>query len=218
MNLVDKDSIDENTESNTQSFSFLALGDSYTVGQGVTIDESWPRQLSMQLVEEGVSLSVEIVASTGWTTGDLLRALENNQNSTSRYSLVSLLIGVNNQYQGRSIVEFTSDFEKLLNQAISLAGGDKKKVFVLSIPDYGVTPFGQSGDPEKISEELTEFNRLKKEISGSFGVNYFNITDISQKASSDLTLLADDQLHPSGIMYEMWVGRIKSKIASLLTQ
>ena len=207
---------DEEEDNAENEFSYLALGDSYTVGQGVATDKTWPRQLSARLVEDGVSLSVEIVARTGWTTGDLLGALNNNQNTLGRYDLVSLLIGVNNQYQGRSINEFKTEFEQLLKLAIGLAGNDPDKVFVLSIPDYGVTPFGQSGNPDEVSAELKEFNQLKKEIVGAYGVNYFNVTDISQKASSDLTLLADDQLHPSAIMYEMWVGRIKSSIVSIL--
>jgi len=207
---------DEKEDKAKNEFSFLALGDSYTVGQGVATDKTWPRQLSTRLVKDGVNLSVEIVARTGWTTGDLLGALNNNQNASDRYDLVSLLIGVNNQYQGRSISEFESQFEQLLKLAIGLAGNDADKVFVLSIPDYGVTPFGQSGNPEEISAELKEFNRLKKETSEEYGVTYFNITDISQKASSDLTLLAADQLHPSAIMYAMWVGRIESNIVSIL--
>ncbi len=209
---------DEKEDNAENKFSYLALGDSYTIGQGVAIDKNWPRQLSTSLVADGVNLSVEIVARTGWTTGDLLGALNNNQNTSGKYDLVSLLIGVNNQYQGRSISEYEAEFEQLLKLAIALAGNDPDKVFVLSIPDYSVTPLAQSGNPDEISTELKEFNQLKKEIVQAYGVNYFNITDISQKASSDLTLLADDQLHPSAIMYEMWVGRIKSNIVSILIE
>lgn len=210
--------LENKVENNAQNeFSYLALGDSYTIGQGVATDETWPRQLATRLVEDDVNLSVEIVARTGWTTRDLLGALNNNQNLSGRYDLVSLLIGVNNQYQGKSISDFEAEFEQLLKLAIALTGNDSDRVFVLSIPDYSVTPFGQSGNPEEISAELKEFNQRKKEIVQEYGVNYFNITDISQRASSDLTLLADDQLHPSAIMYEMWVGRIKSNIVSILS-
>lgn len=213
---IDDPSEKEETPNTNAAITFLALGDSYTIGQGVAIDDSWPMLLESRLLAEGFDVETEIVARTGWTTGDLLNALSNNQPSADQYALVSLLIGVNNQYQGKSQQEFSAQFEDLLKKAIALASDQADRVFVLSIPDYSVTPFGQSGDPDQIQQELDEFNEVKKEITASYDVQYFNITDLSRRAANDLSLLASDQLHPSASMYSLWVSRIESTVTGMI--
>lgn len=206
----------EDTTSDSGAVTFLALGDSYTIGQGVAVDDTWPEQLEAKLLLAGFDVETEIVARSGWTTGDLLAALKGGQNSASQYGLVSLLIGVNNQYQGKSIDEFEIEFDQLLNKAVSLASNRAERVFVLSIPDYSVTPFAQADDPDNIQSELEQFNARKKQITASYGVKYFDITDLSRRAANDLSLLASDQLHPSADMYTLWVSRIESQVTDLI--
>lgn len=183
---------------------FLALGDSYTIGQGVPADDRWPLQLAERLQNQGVAVEeLKIIAQTGWRTDNLLSAIA-AENHTTNYNLVSLLIGVNNQYQGRDIAVYPEEFKQLLNKAIELCGGRKAGVFVLSIPDYGYTPFGTS-NRATISAEIDEYNRMNREIANELGVAYFNITPISREAVVKPEYLASDQLHPSGEMYARWV-------------
>ena len=196
---------DDTTKNEADGIAFLSLGDSYTIGESVSVNERWPVQLKDRLEEETLApVALEIIATTGWTTGNLIQAVS-NRDFEEDFDLVSLLIGVNNQYQGRSISEFESEFTTLLKTAIDLAGGDPSHVFVLSIPDYSVTPFAENSDRDKISKELAEFNRVSKEITLQAGVKYFDITPISLQAKEDRSLLADDGLHPSGKMYTAWV-------------
>jgi lysophospholipase L1-like esterase len=188
----------------SQELKFLALGDSYTIGESVAEDQRWPVQLVKSLNAKGKNFSApKIIATTGWRTDDLKNAIVRD-NPLKDYDLVSLLIGVNNQYQGKSVESYAPEFEELLNMAIAFAGGDKSKVFVVSIPDYGFTPFGKE-KREKITKELDEYNRVNKEITLKKGVNYFNITDVSRKGFEDPELVANDGLHPSGKMYTEWV-------------
>jgi lysophospholipase L1-like esterase len=188
----------------TKNKKFLALGDSYTIGESVGEEQRWPVQLANALNKKGNSFqSPRIIATTGWRTDDLKRAII-AANPEKNYDLVSLLIGVNNQYQGKSSKDYIPEFEELLNMAIAFAGGDKSKVFVVSIPDYGFTPFGKEKQ-KKISEELDEFNRINKMISDKYQVSYFNITPISRKGFDDPELVAADNLHPSGKQYSKWV-------------
>ena len=195
---------------------YLALGDSYTIGQGVSEEERWPVQLVSQLASHDLKISSpKIIAVTGWTTGDLKNGIK-AQAPDSSYDLVSLLIGVNNQYRGYDIDIFEMEFTQLLTQAIYLAKGNKDRVVVLSIPDYGVTPFASSADREKIASEINAYNALKKSICDSKGVSFYNITDISRQAASDRSLLASDNLHPSGKMYKLWVDLIQADIAQKL--
>lgn len=197
--------------------SFLALGDSYTIGQNVSTEDRWPIQLADRLMLLGLETEVEIIATTGWTTGDLISALENSPPEYEEYSLVSLLIGVNNQFQGRSIEEYTTQFEELLQNAISYAKGDKTHVFVLSIPDYGYTPFGESFS--NVSQQIDLFNSINQQITFNYGVTYINITDISRRGLEDPDLVANDGLHPSGKMYTQWVERIiqRAQIGNIVT-
>ncbi|MBC7868002.1 MAG: SGNH/GDSL hydrolase family protein [Gloeobacteraceae cyanobacterium ES-bin-316] len=184
--------------------SYLALGDSYTIGQSVATDQRFPFQTAVLLTAQGISLKQPfILATTGWTTGSLLSALAANP-PANNYDIVSLLIGVNNQYQGRSQDEYRIEFTALLNKAIDYAAGRKNRVFVLSIPDYSVTPFAQNSDTAKIAREINEFNFINKQITTATGVSYLDITPISREARSDVSLIAADGLHPSGKQYQRW--------------
>lgn len=185
---------------------FLALGDSYTIGEGVSETNRWPVQFTERLQEWGyVVAETEIRARTGWTTGNLLNSLEDEKPGFDP-NLVSLLIGVNNQYQGRSQDDYAEEFEGLLKKALEFVEEDSTAVFVLSIPDYAYTPFG--GGSTSISEEIDEFNDINRSISYSYGVNYINITDISRRGLQYPDYVTVDGLHPSGLQYELWVDRI----------
>jgi lysophospholipase L1-like esterase len=191
-------------QTETKTKKFLALGDSYTIGESVAEADRWPVQLVNALNKGGMNFqSPRIIATTGWRTDDLKRAII-TANPDKNYDLVSLLIGVNNQYQGKSSNDYILEFEELLNMAIAFAGGDKSKVFVVSIPDYGFTPFGKEKQ-KKISEELDEFNRINKMVGDKYQVSYFNITPISRKGFDNPELVAADNLHPSAKQYSQWV-------------
>jgi lysophospholipase L1-like esterase len=190
--------------SKKSTIKFLALGDSYTIGESVKEEERWPAVLAAELRKKSKSMeNPRIIATTGWRTDQLKKAIE-EANLKPEYDLVSLLIGVNNQYQGKSAESYAPEFEELLNIAIKLAGGKKKNVFVVSIPDYGFTPFGQPKQ-EQITQALDEYNVINKKITEQAGVQYFNITDISRKGFEQPDLVADDKLHPSGVQYKLWV-------------
>lgn len=187
------------------SLSFLALGDSYTIGESVKESHRWPVQLSDSLNKRGVAIKEPmIIARTGWRT-DELKATIAAKDLENDFDLVGLLIGVNNQYQGKSPESYRPEFEELLNIAIKHAQGDRSKVFVISIPDYGYTPFGEKNQ-QKISAELDDYNRINREITLAKGVRYYYITDISRQ--HDNTLVASDGLHPSGLQYALWVQQI----------
>lgn len=191
----------------TKEKKFLAIGDSYTIGESVPADERWPHQLVDALKKQGIVFKTpDIIATTGWRTDDLKRAIIEINPSTD-YDLVSLLIGVNNQYQGKSVDSYAPEFEELLQMAIRFAGGDTSKVFVVSIPDYGYTPFGKPKQAE-ISSAIDAFNDVNRKITEQYGIRYFYITDISRKGFDDPDLVAKDELHPSGKMYSLWVERI----------
>lgn len=186
---------------------YLALGDSYTIGESVAETERWPNQLVDSIAKKGIRLGKPtIIATTGWRTDDLRNAMT-KANLKNEYELVSLLIGVNNQYQGKPSLMYASEFEELLKWAVRLAGGKKQRVFVVSIPDYGFTPFGKPRQ-EAISKAIDEFNEINAQLTYKYGIRYFNITDISRDGLSDPTLVAADGLHPSGKMYAYWVELI----------
>jgi lysophospholipase L1-like esterase len=190
-----------------QTTKYLALGDSYTIGESVAENERWPVQLSEALRKKGRNIEgPTIIATTGWRTDNLKNAV-NIAQLKEEYGMVSLLIGVNNQYQGKSIEQFRTEFEDLLKTSIKLAGGKKENVFVVSIPDYGFTPYGKPKQ-EKISKELDEYNNISRTITEQYGVRYFYITDISRNGLKDPSLVATDGLHPSGKMYTQWVDLI----------
>lgn len=189
-----------------QPVRFLALGDSYTIGQSVSASERWPDQLVSELSSQGYNVAeLRIIAQTGWRTDNLQSAISQLL-PLNGYNLVSLLIGVNNQFQGGSIQTYTQQFDDLLQQAIWLAGNNPRHVFVLSIPDYAYTPFG-GGNPA-ISAAIDEFNSVNRLITETYNVRYIDITPISRKGLEDPSLVAIDGLHPSGKMYGLWVQEI----------
>lgn len=199
-----------------QAYSYLALGDSYTIGEGVPVYESFPYQAVQMLRNAGHAFHApEIVAKTGWTTDELSAGIANTRFLT-RYDFVSLLIGVNNQYRGRSVDEYESQFEDLLKLAVQLAGGDVSRVIVLSIPDWGATPFAADRDREKIAKEIDEYNAVNKRTALQYGVHYIDITQGTREAANDESMLAADKLHPSGKEYRRWAMVMSGIIDKIL--
>jgi lysophospholipase L1-like esterase len=183
---------------------FLALGDSYTIGESVPPADRWPVQLAARL--RGGGLPVDdplIIATTGWTTDELMAGID-QANPGGAYDLVSLLIGVNNQYRGRDPEEYRQQFMALLNRAIAFAGGSPSRVIVLSIPDWGVTPFAAGRDRVEVARAIDRFNAINREEAARLGANYVDVTPISRRAADDPALIAEDGLHPSGKMYADW--------------
>jgi lysophospholipase L1-like esterase len=187
-----------------KSTRYLALGDSYTIGESVPESERFPVQLAREL---GIG-EPQIIAKTGWTTDELDAAID-AANPQGPFDLVTLLIGVNNQYRGRSAEEYRTQFAGLLNRAIGFAGGDPKKVIVVSIPDWGVTPFAEGRNRAKIAREIDQFNAINREEAARAGAKWVDITPISR--GSDPALVAGDGLHPSGKQYADWVKEIAPK-------
>ncbi|MBL3657495.1 SGNH/GDSL hydrolase family protein [Fulvivirga sediminis] len=190
-----------------QSLTFLALGDSYTIGESVSEAQRWPVQLVNAINAKGFHHSFEqpnVVARTGWTTQELQEGIAAH-NLNKDYDLVSLLIGVNNQYRGQSVSTYQAEFRTLLQQAIGFAGGRIDHVIVLSIPDYGYTPFG-ANKKEEISKAIDDYNAVNEKITDELGVRYYDITPISR--TDDPHMVAGDGLHPSGKQYEAWVELI----------
>lgn len=212
-------SCSKETKVEKNQINYLALGDSYTIGESVNENYTWPIQLKFKLIysNKGIPVdSVKIIAKTGWTTEDLLNRI-NNLEINNNYDLVSLLIGVNNQFRGYNINIYEKEFEELLVKSIYFAKSISNNVFVLSIPDYGVTPFGKQRDSEKIKSEINMYNEINFNISKKYGVMYFDITDISRLAEFDSSLLAKDMLHPSKEMYSLWVEKIADQIIENLS-
>ena len=198
-----------------QTIRYLALGDSYTIGESVTEPERWPNQLAGLLQADNFSTEVTIIARTGWTTDELWQGIQAREINPP-YDLVSLLIGVNNQYRGLDIDEYREEFIFLLNKAIEYAGGDAKHVIVLSIPDWGVTPFAKSRDSKKIATEINLFNSVNREEAEKAGVYYVDITPGSRAAVTDSALIAADGLHPSGKMYAEWAELAYPQVLKIL--
>ncbi|RZL50932.1 MAG: SGNH/GDSL hydrolase family protein [Pedobacter sp.] len=198
--------------------TYLALGDSYTIGESVPEKESFPFQLVAQLKTAGFNFSTpKIVAKTGWTTGELQTAIK-AENLSSNYDIVTLLIGVNNQYRGDSQTQYKKEFVELLNAAIGFAKGNKSRVFVVSIPDWGVTPFGKGSgrNIQTIAAEIDAFNAINKQETLAAGVSYTEITTASRNAFTDVKLVANDGLHPSGKMYADWAAKVSSAVVNAL--
>ena len=190
------------------SASFLALGDSYTIGEAVPESERWPVQLARLMRSRGVAIGEPtIIARTGWTTDELAAQLDAVRLRVP-FSLVSLLIGVNNQYRGRDAGEYRLQFRDLLQRAIGFAGGDAGRVVVVSIPDWGVTPFAEGRDRARIAAEVDQFNAINREEALALGARYVDITPGSRDAANDRSLLAGDGLHPSGRMYTAWAEAV----------
>ncbi len=193
-----------------KSIQYLALGDSYTIGEGVCWNCNFPSQLKDSLLQTDFfsSVNLKIVAQTGWTTTNLKNAIE-AENLNSSYDLVTILIGVNNQYQNRPFSLYETEFPELLQTAITLAKGDKNRVIVVSIPDYAFTPFGQSSsNPSTISSQLDNYNTFAKNHAESLGISFLNITDITREGLNNPNLVASDNLHPSQLAYRKFVERM----------
>ena len=195
-------------QTNSELQSYLALGDSYTIGESVPENQRWPAQLTKLLSEKNIHISLpRIIAKTGWTAHELKTEI-NNSKLDYPYDWVSLLIGVNNQYQGKSLKEFKEHFEILLSDAITFTGNNKEQVFVVSIPDWGVMPFSKNLDKEKIAKEIDDFNQVIYEVCVFKGVHFVDITPISRSAKNRKDFIAKDSLYPSGIQYTAWVQKI----------
>ena len=195
--------------------TYLALGDSYTIGEGVSYNERWPVILLNELNKTTQKINkIEFIAETGWTSSRLIQAID-QKNIEPAYGFISLLIGVNNQFQNKSQVEFRNEFIELLNTSLRLLNNNKSRLIVLSIPDWGATPFGKSFNRSEITKQIDQFNSIVKSESESRGIKYFNITDISRQALYDLSLIANDGLHPSAKMYGLWVNRIIDHVSKI---
>src|SRR6185369_11796894 len=188
---------------------YLALGDSYTIGESVAESDRYPVQLAHALkIGEP-----QIIAKTGWTTDELNAAID-AADPKGPFDLVTLLIGVNHQYRGRSADEYRQQFAGLLHRAIGFAGGNARHVIVVSIPDWGVTPFAKDRDRAKIAREIDQFNAINREEAARAGAKWVDITPVSRRAANDPSLVAGDGLHPSGKMYGEWVRLIVQAAAS----
>ncbi len=186
-------------------FRYLALGDSYTIGEGVAEGERWPVQLAARLRADGVPLAPpRIIATTGWTTDELSAAMDAAE-PLGEWDLVSLLIGVNNQYRGRPVADFEGEFTRLLERAVRLAGGRSDRVVVLAIPDWGVTPFAEGRDRPRIAAELDAYNAAKRRLCEARGVAFVDIAPVSRRLGADPAMLAEDGLHPGAGLYREWM-------------
>ncbi len=195
-------------------FDYIALGDSYTVGESVGDDERFPAQLVKRLSADSIDVADPlIIAKTGWTTDELIAAIK-EKNVKDTFDIVTLLIGVNNQYRGRSAEEYRVELKQLIETALKFAGGKKERVFIISIPDWGVTPFAEGREWKKIAEDIDEFNKVKKEEAENYGISFYDITEISR--IDDPALIAPDGLHPSGKMYKMWVDKFYNDVKAVL--
>jgi lysophospholipase L1-like esterase len=201
---------------NAQPLRILCLGDSYTIGEAVEEVERFPNQTADLLRDRGFDFEKpRIIATTGWTTDELNKAID-EANISETYDVVTLLIGVNNQYRGRDLENYKDEFNLLLQRALQFAGQNPDRVFVLSIPDWGVTPFAADRDREKISKEIDLFNEANEMLTRRAGVIYIDITPVSRNAQADPTLVASDGLHPSGKMYGIWAAMLAPFVAQAL--
>jgi len=208
----------KNNPADEKKMTYLALGDSYTIGESVEFIERFPVQLVNKMRFSGFDFAMpEIVAKTGWTTDELISGIK-QADLNDQYDLVTLLIGVNNQYRGRDIDNYKEEFEALLKVAMDFAADRKDRVIVLSIPDYGVTPFGSQKGRKRIGKEIDQFNAVNLAIADKYGVAYVNITGISRTAYRRTNLVAEDGLHPSGEMYQLWVEEMMPIAIKLVSE
>jgi lysophospholipase L1-like esterase len=198
------------------TLTYLALGDSYTIGEMVEPDQSYPKQAAAFLNKKGRHISPPaIIAKTGWRTDELIQGIANAR-LTQKFDIVTLLIGVNNQYQDIDTAIYRKEFVGLLKTSIAFAKDNKHHVFVLSIPDWGITPFANGRNREKIAAEIDAYNLINKEESKKADVNYIDITPLYREIGDDPAYLAEDKLHPSGKMYEKWAKLMANAIEAQL--
>lgn len=205
-------------QTQNQIFSYLALGDSYTIGQSVCETCRFPEQLkkSLRNLNPNNTYPLQFIAQTGWTTTNLISAID-LQNPSSDYDLVTVLIGVNNQYQSKPFSLYEKEFPELVTKAIAFAKGDKTNVIVISIPDYAYTPFGQeSGNQSRISMEIDAYNAFAKKYCTDNTIEFINITDITRQGLINPNLVAQDGLHPSELAYSLFVELLLSKAATAI--
>jgi acyl-CoA thioesterase I len=197
------------TNSHQKTINYLALGDSYTIGEGVIPEESWPVLLAKAMTTDVRKINHPvIIAKTGWRTDNLLDALERDSHINTKFGLISISIGVNNQFQGKSITEYEKDLHRIFKKALSLSIKGKSGIFVVSIPDYSATTYGKIHKPAKISKAIDKWNNVLKQITLEYGFLWQDITEISRLGAKNMSLISDDGLHPSPKMYEMWVRQI----------
>lgn len=187
-------------------YTLLALGDSYTIGEGVTITESFPYQVVEALRKKGLNFSApEIIAKTGWTTDELSAAIDAHIFLT-KYDFVTILIGVNNQYRSRTVEEYKLELEGLLKKALQFADGKKEHVIVISIPDYSISPFAQTKDPENISKSIDLFNSVNNALSIQYKVQHIDISTDLKDVKDPASLFVEDGLHPTANEYKKWAN------------
>ncbi len=201
----------------TQSmYTYLALGDSYTIGEKVATEDNFPNQTVANLRRSGLEIAdPDIIATTGWTTDELAAAIK-DRNITDTFSIVTLLIGVNNQYRGRDTENFKEEYTDLLEQAIKFAGGNPDRVFVLSIPDWGVTPFAEGKDRDAIAKEIDAYNKVKRSVTSAHKCSYLEITESTRIHGTQPEYLVDDKLHYSAKEYTVWAKHLSSMIVGEL--
>jgi len=217
MNSSKDDTMNLNYETmNERQYSWLALGDSYTIGESVNENERFPAQTITLLKAESLNFSEpHYIATTGWTTENLLDGIEQRKQD-GPFDIVSLLIGVNDQYQHMDTADYRKHFNECLEKAIGFAGDKKNRVFVLSIPDYSVTPFAANSDITQIRTEIDEFNAINKAITLSYDISYIDITPLTREAENDTSLIAADGLHPSAKEYAKWAELLATEIKAVL--
>lgn len=204
------------TYSDSTAKTYLALGDSYTIGQSVQTAERFPHITASILRSNGIAINEpKYVAVTGWTTAELQRGIA-NEKLAKQYDVVSLLIGVNDQYRGLDTAGYRERFTQLLEQAISFAGNKKTNVFVLSIPDYSATPFVHAQQKARVSKEIDEFNAINKDVTMKYKVSYVDITPATREAANDESLLASDHLHYSAKEHRVWAEMLAPLMQSVL--
>jgi lysophospholipase L1-like esterase len=200
------------------TYRYLALGDSYTIGEGVILRNTWPHQVVVKLRHQGYLIADPfIIARTGWTTYELAEAIEQS-GLPSDFDIVSLMIGVNNQYRNLPMENYRRDFIDLLQVASSLARDDPNRVFVLSIPDWSVTPYATGRDRQKLSAAIDRFNTICRQEAERLNITFVDIKPASRRAKHDISLLAGDGLHPSGKMYTLWVELVAPVMRQILDQ
>ncbi len=195
---------------------YLALGDSYTIGEGAAEADRWPVQLAQLARQSGLGLQApDIIARTGWTTAELQAAIQLAHNPNT-YDLVSLLIGVNNQYRGQSQDVYRTEFRQLLATAVRFAGGRAGRVVALSIPDWGQSPYGRGRDQAQISREIDQFNAVAKDECRQAGIAYVDITFLTRAAAGDASQFVSDGLHYSGPQMRLWTQQVLPVVQALL--